>query len=79
MDDTFALAEEGAEVIGRTLRTRSRTRPVYVSVGHRVDLEGAADLIMRVSPKYRIPEPIRHADRLCGLYRKEHEAGGAAK
>lgn len=75
VEDTASLAADGAEVIGRTLRTRARTKPVYVSVGHRVDLEGSADLILRLSPKYRIPEPIRHADRLCGRYRKEHEAG----
>ncbi|WP_017606959.1 endonuclease V [Nocardiopsis alkaliphila] len=74
VEDTERLAAQGAEVIGRTLRTRARTKPVYVSVGHRVDLEGACDLILRVSPRYRIPEPIRHADRLCGRYRKEHKA-----
>ena len=72
--DASTLVAEGAEVIGRTLRTRARTKPVYVSVDHRVDLAGAADLILRMSPKYRIPEPIRHADRLCGQYRKEHGA-----
>ncbi|WP_017580809.1 endonuclease V [Nocardiopsis valliformis] len=73
VDDTETLAAEGAEVVGRVLRTRARTKPVYVSVGHRVDLAGSADLILRLSPKYRIPEPIRHADRLCGQYRKEHK------
>ncbi|MGW5879331.1 endonuclease V [Nocardiopsis terrae] len=76
VEDTEPLAAQGAEVIGRVLRTRARTRPVYVSVGHRVDLAGSADLILRLSPKYRIPEPIRHADRLCGQYRKEHAADG---
>ena len=78
VDDTETLAAEGAEVIGSVLRTRARTRPVYVSVGHRVDLAGAADLVLRLSPKYRIPEPIRHADRLCGQYRREQAARGPA-
>lgn len=73
VDDTETLAAEGAEVIGRVLRTRARTKPVYVSVGHRVDLAGSAELILRLSPKYRIPVPIRHADRLCGEYRKQHK------
>ncbi|GAB3686684.1 hypothetical protein GCM10028793_00010 [Nocardiopsis oceani] len=57
--DSETRVAEGAEVIGRTLRTRARTKPVYVPVGHRVDLEGDADLILRMSPKYRIPEPMR--------------------
>lgn len=74
VEDSERLADEGAEVIGRVLRTRENVRPVYVSVGHRVDLAGSADLILRLSPKYRIPEPIRHADRLCGAYRKEKAA-----
>ncbi|MFV2195857.1 endonuclease V [Nocardiopsis sp. LOL_012] len=68
--DSVALAERGAEVVGRVLRTRAGVKPVYVSAGHRVDLPGAADLVLRLSPKYRIPEPVRHADRLCGEHRK---------
>ncbi len=55
---------DSEEVVGRALRTRSDVRPVYVSVGHRVDLEGACDLVLRLAPRYRLPEPIRHADRL---------------
>ncbi|GHD22778.1 endonuclease V [Nocardiopsis kunsanensis] len=73
VEDSARLADEGAEVIGRVLRTRERVKPVYVSVGHRVDLAGAADLVLRLSPKYRVPEPIRRADRLCGERRKEYE------
>ncbi|MCY9787884.1 endonuclease V [Nocardiopsis sp. EMB25] len=70
VEDSAALAAEGAEVIGRVLRTRDGVKPVYVSAGHRVDLEGAADLVLRLSPRYRVPEPVRHADRLCGEHRK---------
>ncbi|MFC7328565.1 endonuclease V [Marinactinospora rubrisoli] len=55
---------DGDEVIGRSLRTQDGVKPVYVSVGHRVDLDSACDLVLRVSPRYRIPEPIRAADRL---------------
>lgn len=68
--DSFALADQGSEVIGRVLRTRRGVKPVYVSVGHRVDLEGCAELVLRLSPRYRVPEPVRHADRLCGEHRK---------
>ncbi|RNL86814.1 endonuclease V [Halostreptopolyspora alba] len=55
---------DGDEVVGRALRTRSGVRPVYVSIGHRVDLDGASDLVLRLAPRFRSPEPIRHADRL---------------
>ncbi|GAB3213123.1 Endonuclease V [Marinactinospora thermotolerans DSM 45154] len=55
---------EGEEVLGRALRTREGVKPVYVSVGHRVDLEGATRLVLRLTPRYRLPEPIRRADQL---------------
>ncbi|GAA3740411.1 deoxyribonuclease V [Salinactinospora qingdaonensis] len=57
------LVDDG-EVIGRVLRTRTGVKPVYVSTGHRVDLAGACDLVLRLCPRYRLPEPIRHADQL---------------
>ncbi|WP_131102397.1 endonuclease V [Streptomonospora litoralis] len=56
---------DGGEVVGRCLRTRAGVKPVYVSVGHRVDLPSAGDLALRLAPQYRLPEPIRSADRLC--------------
>ncbi|MUL44199.1 endonuclease V [Streptomonospora sp. PA3] len=56
---------DGGEVVGRCLRTRSGVKPVYVSVGHRVDLPSATALTLRLTPHYRLPEPVRQADRLC--------------
>jgi deoxyribonuclease V len=51
------------EVIGAVLRTRTGVRPVYVSVGHRICLEEAIDLILRCGRGYRLPEPTRWAHR----------------
>ncbi len=53
------------EVIGAVLRTRQGVKPVYVSLGHRVGLESAVDIVMRCSPRYRLPETTRWADRLA--------------
>ena len=58
------LYHEG-EVIGAVLRTRDGVKPVYVSIGHRVDLEMAVDFALRCCARYRLPEPIRHAHRLA--------------
>lgn len=55
---------DGEEVIGAVLRSRTRTRPLYVSTGHRVCLETAVDWVLRCAARYRITEPIRVADRL---------------
>lgn len=56
---------DGDEVIGRVLRTQTGTRPVFVSVGHRIDLETASGLVLRLSPSYRLPETTRRADQLA--------------
>lgn len=64
------------EQVGAAVRTRTDVRPVYVSPGHRMDLETAVELVLAVSPTYRVPETIRHADRRVGeLRRSEREAG----
>jgi len=59
------LTERG-EVIGAVVRTRAGVRPVFVSVGHRVDLETAVALVLDCAPKYRLPEPTRWAHRVAG-------------
>jgi len=56
------------EVIGATLRTRAGTKPVYISVGHLMDLATSIELVMRCSPKYRLPEPIRQAHNAAGNF-----------
>jgi deoxyribonuclease V len=56
---------DGGEQIGAVLRTRAGVKPVYVSIGHRVSLATAVSLVTACSPRYRIPEPIRAADRLA--------------
>ncbi|MGK0674097.1 MAG: deoxyribonuclease V [Halothiobacillaceae bacterium] len=58
------LEDEG-EVIGAVLRTRTGVRPVYVSIGHRLDLEAAVASVMAALTRYRLPAPIRAAHRLA--------------
>lgn len=68
------MVHEG-EVVGAALRTRDGVRPVFVSPGHRTDLATAVEVVLTVSPRYRIPEPIRRADRLVGRLRREGRDG----
>lgn len=49
------------EVVGYALRTRAHTNPIYVSIGHRITLEAAAEWVLACSPRYRVPEPTRLA------------------
>jgi deoxyribonuclease V len=52
------------EIIGAALRTRPQTRPVYVSIGHRVSLETAIQWVMDCTSRYRLPETTRWSHRL---------------
>ena len=63
-------------VIGMAVRTRTGVKPVWVSVGHRVTLDAAVELVLRCS-RYRLPEPIRAAHRLAGAW--EQNSGTAAE
>lgn len=62
--------EHRGERIGTVLRTRDRVRPVFVSIGHRMDLESAVGLVLACAIGFRLPEPIRRADRLVSEARK---------
>lgn len=50
------------EVVGAALRTRPGVKPVFVSTGHRVALATACDWILRLTPRFRLPETTRAAD-----------------
>lgn len=49
------------DCIGAALRTRSGVRPIYVSVGHKIDLASSLQWVLECSRGYRLPEPIRLA------------------
>jgi deoxyribonuclease V len=53
---------DAGEQIGLVLRTRDQTRPLFISVGHRVELDSAKSLVLSCCTRYRIPEPTRQAD-----------------
>lgn len=52
------------EEIGRVVRTKARTRPIFVSVGYRITLSLAVEVVLRCVRGYRLPEPTRIADKL---------------
>jgi len=57
---TAPLVDRG-ETVALALRTRARCRPIYVSIGHRVSLEMAAEWALALSEGRRLPLPIRLA------------------
>ncbi|MDI6098318.1 deoxyribonuclease V [Actinoplanes sp. NEAU-A12] len=56
---------DAGETVGAVLRTQNGVKPVFVSVGHRIDLDRACALTLALTPRYRLPETTRAADRAC--------------
>lgn len=54
------------EVVGAVLRTKANTNPLYVSIGHKIDLESALKWVMSCCRGYRLPEPTRLAHLAAG-------------
>jgi len=62
----YADLMDGGEVIGAVLRTRGGVKPVYVSIGHRVDLTTAIHWVLACCRGYRLPEPTRLSHQAAG-------------
>ena len=58
------------EVVGMAVRTRSGVKPVYVSVGHMMDLETAVEIVLSLTPRFREPETTRQAHQLVNELRR---------
>ena len=65
--------------IGYAVQTRQfegqdrHVNPVYVSPGHRVSAETAADVAERCCSGYKLPEPIRLADRYADEVKADYQ------
>jgi deoxyribonuclease V len=59
-------AARAPEIIGAVVRSRTNVTPLYVSIGHRVDLPTAIEYVLGCCTKYRLPETTRYAHRVAG-------------
>lgn len=63
---------EHDEVIGAVLRTRARVKPMFISVGHKMRLTNAIEIVLACGRGYRLPEPTRQAHHFAsGLDRED--------
>ena len=58
---SYAEIIDKGETIGAALRTKAGIKPVYVSIGHKIDLPEAIHWVMQCCRSYRLPEPARLA------------------
>jgi deoxyribonuclease V len=63
---SYAELMDGSEVIGAALQTKAGVNPVYVSIGHKVDLPAAIHWVLACCRGYRLPEPARLAHQAAG-------------
>lgn len=53
------------EVIGNVLRTQDGVKPIFVSIGHRISLQSATEIVLSLATAYRLPETTRMADQMA--------------
>lgn len=54
------------EVLGTALRSKVRTNALIISIGHKIDLPTAVQVVESCLRGYRLPEPTRQAHNLAG-------------
>ena len=69
----------GGRIVGAVIRTRKGVRPVFVSPGHRIDLETSIQLVLETSRGFRLPEPLRRAHLMVKGIRSQGRASPTEK
>jgi deoxyribonuclease V len=69
---------DGEETIGAVLRTRVGVQPIFISIGHRIDLESAVQFALGCTDGYRVPKPTREADHFVEQLKRGQAAAAAS-
>jgi deoxyribonuclease V len=56
--------------VGWVLRSKDKVKPLFVSPGHKVSMEGALEFVRSLLGKVRLPEPLRQAHVAAGDARR---------
>jgi deoxyribonuclease V len=60
-NERVKFLKEKGDIVGAEVITKLGTNPIYVSVGHKISLKHAIEIVIDCTEKYRLPEPIRRA------------------
>jgi len=69
----FSHLMDRSEEIGAAVRTRDRVSPMFVTIGHRIDLPCAIKITVDCVRGYRVPEPTRQAHLAVNLLRRSED------
>lgn len=62
---SWQLLKHQGETVGAVVRSRNNVKPIYVSIGHKIELPTAIEYTLSCTTKYRLPETTRWADKLA--------------
>ena len=62
---SYSYLKDEGDTIGAVVRTRSKVKPLFVSIGHRINLHDSIHVVLQCCPRYRLPETTRRADKLA--------------
>lgn len=65
------LVDRG-EQVGVALRSKLKTKPVFISPGHLIDIPSSIKIILATVKGYRLPEPTRQAHLHVNVLRRSH-------
>ncbi|XP_062022264.1 uncharacterized protein LOC133738697 isoform X3 [Rosa rugosa] len=73
-EDFINLTGRSGHIWGVAMRsTDGSVKPIFISIGHRISLDTAIKIV-KLTCKYRVPEPIRQADIRSREYLRKHQA-----
>ncbi len=73
-EDEAGNIKVGNEIIGAEVKEKLHSKPLYVSVGHKVSLQTAVDIVIKtIRQPHKLPEPLHLAHRLADKARQEME------
>ncbi len=61
----------GKEPVGRVLRTKDISNPIYVSQGHRISLATAVEIVKKTLADHKLPEPLHEAHKHANKQRRK--------
>jgi deoxyribonuclease V len=70
--ETVPLQTKDGSPLGAVVRTKTRTKPLFVSPGHKIDLAASVQIVLTCCHGYKLPEPTRLAHHCVNRVRREH-------